>query len=148
MQADFWTYRMLCLIEQKFGFNLSIAGSKGISFLPLGDNTSVVANALWDAPSFVGAYLPASEDLTKDNFSPSIQNCNTSKLGEVQNQAIKSGEETFLRVSAKNATNCTVSLYLPELTHKIGYIVAVKTRNKLGRGLLYWLENTIPLKVK
>ena len=60
-------------IEQKFGFNLSIAGSKGISFLPLGDNTSVVANALWDAPSFVGAYLPASEDLTKDNFSATWQ---------------------------------------------------------------------------
>lgn len=64
--------------EQKFDFKISVAGSKGISYLPLGDNTQIKAVAPWGSPSFVGAYLPASEDLQKDNFTA---NWEVSSLG-------------------------------------------------------------------
>ncbi|MEK7536122.1 MAG: cell envelope integrity protein CreD [Patescibacteria group bacterium] len=55
--------------EQTFTIDLDIAGSKSISFLPLGDNTVVNASAPWGSPSFAGAYLPDEEEITKDSFS-------------------------------------------------------------------------------
>ena len=63
----------LAQVEQKFDFKISISGTKSISYLPLGESTVVEANALWGSPSFVGAYLPTSEDLQKDNFSATWQ---------------------------------------------------------------------------
>ena len=66
------------LAGQKFDIKISVAGSKGISYLPLGDNTQVSATAPWGSPSFVGAYLPTSEELTKDNFTATW---NISSLG-------------------------------------------------------------------
>ena len=52
-----------------FAISFEMAGSKSLSFLPLGETTQVNISAPWRAPSFVGAYLPDSEELGKDTFS-------------------------------------------------------------------------------
>ena len=59
--------------EHSFSFELDLSGSKGISFLPLGDVTKVSAQAPWGSPSFTGAFLPDTEELSKDNFSAAWQ---------------------------------------------------------------------------
>ena len=58
-------------IDKNFNFSLDLSGSKSIRFLPLGENTNITAVAPWGSPSFVGAYLPDEESLTKDNFTAS-----------------------------------------------------------------------------
>jgi len=51
-----------------FKIDFDVTGSKGISFLPLGEVTKVSASAPWGSPSFFGAYLPDTETINKNDF--------------------------------------------------------------------------------
>ncbi len=101
-------------IEQKFDLKISVAGSKGISFLPLGDATSVSASAPWGSPSFGGAYLPASEDLQKDHFSASWQ---VSALGRSYPSAWE-GSGSGIRLTTYDYNNNYSSFFDPAPTTK------------------------------
>ena len=68
--SSFWSATVK---EQDFNLELSFTGSRGVSFLPLGDNTQITAGAPWPSPSFAGAYLPTSESLEEDNFPATWQ---------------------------------------------------------------------------
>lgn len=51
-----------------FSITLTVAGSDGISVLPVGDETSVHIRSAWPDPSFDGAFLPVERTVTDDGF--------------------------------------------------------------------------------
>jgi inner membrane protein len=53
----------------RFSINISLNGSKAISFVPLGKETTAKINSSWTDPSFNGAFLPASRDISAQGFS-------------------------------------------------------------------------------
>ncbi len=55
--------------DQAFSFNLELGGTGDLDFLPLGDTTSVELNSTWPSPSFSGAYLPESREISDEGFS-------------------------------------------------------------------------------
>jgi inner membrane protein len=55
---------------QAFSFDLVVAGTGSVRFLPLGDETRVSIASTWPSPSLVGAYLPQSPvEPTADGFT-------------------------------------------------------------------------------
>lgn len=54
--------------EYRFSFDLSLNGSKSISFVPIGKVTTVSVNSAWPNPSFDGSFLPESRKITSAGF--------------------------------------------------------------------------------
>lgn len=54
--------------EYQFSFNLSLNGSKRLSFVPIGKETDVALNSSWTNPSFDGSFLPEDSKITSDGF--------------------------------------------------------------------------------
>ena len=52
-----------------FSFDLSLNGTNSLKFLPLGDTTRVAMTSPWVSPSFSGAYLPVSREISDDGFT-------------------------------------------------------------------------------
>lgn len=52
-----------------FSINISLNGSKAISFVPLGKVTTTIINSSWKDPSFNGAFLPTTRDISGQGFS-------------------------------------------------------------------------------
>ena len=50
-----------------FNFTLTLNGSDGLFFVPVGKTTGVTMTSTWDAPSFDGAFLPDRRDIAADN---------------------------------------------------------------------------------
>jgi inner membrane protein len=56
-----------------FRLNLSLNGSGGLSFAPLGAQTTVKLTSPWPDPSFFGTFLPAERKVTRDGFEATWQ---------------------------------------------------------------------------
>ncbi len=56
-----------------FAFELTLAGSERIAWLPLARNTQVQVAGAWPDPGFDGEFLPAQRQLTADGFSAQWQ---------------------------------------------------------------------------
>ena len=56
-----------------FQLALSLNGSGGLSFAPLGSQTTVRLASSWPDPSFFGAFLPAERKVTRDGFEATWQ---------------------------------------------------------------------------
>jgi len=52
-----------------FAFNLNLAGSRQLHFVPAGKETHVALTSTWPTPSFSGAYLPATRAVTGQGFT-------------------------------------------------------------------------------
>jgi inner membrane protein len=52
-----------------FAFSLNINGSEQLNFIPVGQTNSVKLQSKWPSPSFNGAFLPASREVTDKGFS-------------------------------------------------------------------------------
>ena len=52
-----------------FDFTLTLNGSRGLFFIPVGKTTRVEMTSLWDSPSFDGAFLPDRRDVTPEGFT-------------------------------------------------------------------------------
>jgi len=52
-----------------FNFKLAFSGSYGLSFAPVGRETTVALTSDWPNPSFSGAFLPAERKISKDGFT-------------------------------------------------------------------------------
>jgi inner membrane protein len=52
-----------------FSFEVKLAGSKTLNFLPFGKETEVTLHSTWSNPSFVGAYLPSSHEISDQGFT-------------------------------------------------------------------------------
>lgn len=55
--------------EMPFEVLISVNGTDRLSFLPLGDTTTVTMQSSWASPSFVGSYLPKERTITDTGFS-------------------------------------------------------------------------------
>jgi inner membrane protein len=55
--------------EYPFSFTIPLKGSREISFLPLGLNTTVTLNSNWNTPSFQGQFLPEERNITANGFN-------------------------------------------------------------------------------
>jgi len=55
--------------EYQFSIGLSLNGSKGISFIPVGKETKVSLASTWNNPSFDGSFLPEKRNVTKVGFT-------------------------------------------------------------------------------
>jgi inner membrane protein len=51
-----------------FTLILSISGSEGISFSPVGKTTKVKINSLWNSPGFTGNFLPVERSINESGF--------------------------------------------------------------------------------
>ena len=51
-----------------FSINISLNGSRSISFIPLGRETTAKINSTWKDPGFNGAFLPATRDISAQGF--------------------------------------------------------------------------------
>jgi len=49
-----------------FDFSLTLNGSVGLFFVPVGKTTNVTMSSPWNTPSFDGAFLPDQRDITDD----------------------------------------------------------------------------------
>lgn len=56
-----------------FSLDLSLNGSRGLSFAPIGVQNSVRLKSKWPDPSFRGAFLPSTREVTPDGFSAEWQ---------------------------------------------------------------------------
>ncbi|HOX58419.1 MAG TPA: cell envelope integrity protein CreD [Candidatus Paceibacterota bacterium] len=56
-----------------FRLALSLNGSGGLSFAPLGSQTTVKLTSPWPDPSFFGTFLPAERKVTRDGFEATWQ---------------------------------------------------------------------------
>ena len=54
-----------------FSLDLSLNGSEGIHFRPMGSNFKLDMKSPWNQPSFNGDFLPDTRDIQKDGFSAS-----------------------------------------------------------------------------
>jgi inner membrane protein len=52
-----------------FSLDLPVHGSEGVRFAPLGVRNEVTVRSAWPNPSFAGAFLPATRELTDDAFA-------------------------------------------------------------------------------
>ena len=52
----------------QFSFALPLKGSQELSFLPLGENTEVAVSSNWNAPSFIGEFLPEERSISEEGF--------------------------------------------------------------------------------
>lgn len=52
-----------------FSVNLSLNGSSSINFIPVAKNTNLELTSSWNNPSFSGAFLPDSRDITEEGFT-------------------------------------------------------------------------------
>jgi len=55
----------------EFSFKLKLNGSMDMQFIPVGRTTEISLASDWDAPSFSGAFLPDTREVTGDSFSAS-----------------------------------------------------------------------------
>lgn len=79
--------------------------------------------------------------IQKHEFVNAIESCNKNKKTNVKNEIIESQNKKFLRLKAENANNCSLAIKFPNLSHSLGYLISIETRNKKGRTPLFWLEN-------
>ena len=54
-----------------FSFDISLNGSKNISFIPVGKETNVKLSSSWNDPSFDGAFLPDERTINESGFTSS-----------------------------------------------------------------------------
>src|SRR5690606_38978188 len=52
-----------------FSLELTLNGSGGISFIPLGRQTTAQLESSWQAPGFFGAFLPVDRQIGANGFS-------------------------------------------------------------------------------
>lgn len=57
------------IAEYHFSFNVSLNGSRSISFVPVGKETRVNIESTWSNPSFEGSFLPENRTITETGFN-------------------------------------------------------------------------------
>ena len=56
-------------LPQNFEIELELNGMENLNFIPLGKFTELNMKSSWNNPSFEGAFLPLSREITKDGFT-------------------------------------------------------------------------------
>lgn len=113
-----------------FAFDVTLDGSRSLSFLPLGKQTAVKLSSPWPDPSFVGAYLPESRRVGKGGFEATW---NVPYFGRSYPQQWRSAEAAKVAPQeALDASAFGVDLFLPVDAYQ-------KTERSVKYGLLFLL---------
>lgn len=62
-----------------FNVSMNVSGSESLNFIPLGKETEVTMNSLWNSPGFIGNFLPAERTVTNDGFNAKWQITNLNR---------------------------------------------------------------------
>jgi inner membrane protein len=126
--------------DYSFSTNLSLKGSKTLSFVPLGKETSVSINSSWTNPSFDGAFLPASREITDDGFKATwrVLELNRNYPQKWSNRSINFDESAFgvsllLAVDAYQITERSMkyAILFISLTFMVFFFVEILKKLKL-----------------
>jgi len=89
----------------------------------------------------VGGYYGAEIDPTKELTVQKAINCQEYLNGQVKNEIIEENGQKYLRLFSLDAKNCGTAFWLPNLNHRLSYLITIESRNLEGKSLLFWLEN-------
>ncbi len=89
----------------------------------------------------VSGYFSAEIDPTQELDVQTPKNCDNFNRGEVKNEIIERDGKKFFRLSAKSASNCSASFWLPNLGHQLSYLITLESENIKGRSPVFWVEN-------
>lgn len=82
--------------KQSFSLRLTIRGSQGISFTPVGENTTILVKSAWPSPSFQGNLLPVERSIAEDGFTAKWAISNLTRtypqIADLDSSAYKAGE--------------------------------------------------------
>lgn len=62
-----------------FTVSMNVSGSESLKFIPIGRETEVTMNSLWDSPGFTGNFLPEERTVTKNGFNARWQITNLNR---------------------------------------------------------------------
>jgi inner membrane protein len=94
-----------------FAFDLSLNGSRSLSFLPFGKETRVALQSPWPSPSFSGSFLPVQRTVRGTGFEALW---NVSWFGRSYPQQWRAGEtEEVASAEAVNNSAFGVQLFVP-----------------------------------
>ncbi len=91
----------------EFSVHITLAGSQGISFLPLARSTQISLTSDWPHPSFQGAFLPAERSVQAEGFDAHWQ------ILELNRNYGQSWTGDTVDAAKLGASAFGVSLYLP-----------------------------------
>ena len=60
--------------SNSFSLRLNLNGSEQIQFIPVAEETNIEIRSSWPSPSFNGAFLPTTREITANGFSASWKN--------------------------------------------------------------------------
>jgi len=76
---------------------------------------------------------PATDPVLKETFQTNIDICNATETGTIKNSVSQLDGQTVLQLQALGANNCSASFWLPNLPHKISYLITSQSHNQTGQ---------------
>ena len=108
-----------------FSFALSLRGSEGLNFVPLGKSTTVSASSNWPSPSFTGEFLPKEREVNEAGFTASWA---VSSFG-------RSLQQSWL--GAKEVPNATIAENIQKATFGVALYQDVDFYTQVDRSIKY-----------
>ncbi len=124
----------------KFSFKLNLNGSQDIQFVPVGRTTEIVLKSDWNAPSFSGAFLPDTREVTDNGFKVSWKILDLNRgypqswLGNTYNiYSFASGVKLLAGIDSytKATRSAKYALLTIALTFLVFFFVEVFNRKKI-----------------
>lgn len=102
---------LLKIEDTKAGFQikLKLRGSRSINFLPLANHTVIEADGTWGNPSFNGAYLPETREVSDSRFNASW---NIPSFGRKLSQQWSAGNSRLYRFSGISLAEANFDTYM------------------------------------
>lgn len=97
----------------------------------------------------VKGYFSAEIDSASEINNLSVKNCDYlsskrkgRKVDDISTSIVDDSPYPLLRIKSILGNNCSGQFYLSDLPNKYSYIISIDSRNREGKSLLFWLENT------
>ncbi len=125
--------------KRSFALHLTIRGSGGISFTPVGENTTITVSSGWPAPSFQGNLLPVERTISEEGFTATWAISNLTRTypqtGDLDSAAYRTrdgsgGVPGGDRASAVTAFTAGVNLHEPVTLYRM-------VRRSVDYGILF-----------
>lgn len=126
--------------EYKFNTVIDLKGSRSLSFVPLGKETRVELSSAWESPSFEGAFLPNTHDVSDSGFKANWKVLNLNRnfpqqwTGEEMDLLSAAfGVNLFLPVDhyQKSMRSAKYATMFIALTFLIFFFVEVKNKQRI-----------------
>ena len=126
--------------DYEFSFKLNINGSRDLQFVPVGRTTEISLKSDWNKPSFGGAFLPDTREVTDDGFSASWKILDLNRgypqswLGNTYNiYSSASGVKLLAGIDdyIKSTRSVKYALFIIALTFLVFFFAEVFNRKKI-----------------